>query len=310
MKKSRLPARFLIAMLKFTCFHLFLAILTLGVSWAGNSYSQETLARTVTLQIENQDLRSALATIERNARVKFSYDLAIIPEGKVSLRAKGESLAEVLEKLLTPLRLEYSVSGKYIVLTKKTSIGPNDQPAPETLFEAPPLREIKGKVTDENGQPLPGVSILLKGTQRGMITDASGEFTFDVPNDEAVLVFSFVGFMSREIIVGNQTAINVTLLVDEKSLEEVVVVGYGTQKKVNLTGAVSHVNSDVLENRPLSNVAQGLQGIIPNLNISQPSGALGASANFNIRGFTSINGGSPLILINGVPGDVNMLNPN
>src|SRR5690606_27958255 len=130
------------------------------------------------------------------------------------------------------------------------------------------------------------------------------------PNDEAVLVFSFVGFMSREIIVGNQTAINVTLLVDEKSLEEVVVVGYGTQKKVNLTGAVSHVNSDVLENRPLSNVAQGLQGIIPNLNISQPSGALGASANFNIRGFTSINGGSPLILINGVPGDVNMLNPN
>src|SRR5690606_12144215 len=108
MKKSRLPARFLIAMLKFTCFHLFLAILTLGISWAGTSYSQETLAKTVTLQIDNQDLRSVLATIERNAKVKFSYDLAIIPDGKVNLKAKGESLAQVLDKLLNPLRINRS----------------------------------------------------------------------------------------------------------------------------------------------------------------------------------------------------------
>src|SRR5690606_26297738 len=100
MKKSRLPARFLVAMIKFTCFHLFLAILTLGISWAGTSYSQETLAKTVTLQIDNQDLRSVLATIERNAKVKFSYDLAVVPKQKISINAHAELLGSVLQRLL------------------------------------------------------------------------------------------------------------------------------------------------------------------------------------------------------------------
>ena len=311
MKKSRLPARFIVAMIKFTCFHLFLAILTLGVSWAGNSYSQETLARTVTLQIENQDLRSALATIERNARVKFSYDLAIIPEGKVNLRARGESLAEVLEKLLTPLRISYSVSGKYIVLSRRQEeeINGSVNNSSVNLFQAPPINEIRGTVTDENGQGLPGVSILIKGTQRGMITDTDGRFTIDVPNGNAVLVFSYVGYQTQEIEVGNNTTLNVILEVDEKSLEEVVVVGYGVQKKANLTGAVDQVSGDNLHNRPIANVSRALQGLIPNLNISNSGGSPNAGAGLNIRGTTSINGGGPLVLVDNVQMDINLLNP-
>src|SRR5690606_6231212 len=129
------------------------------------------------------------------------------------------------------------------------------------LFQAPPINEIRGTVTDENGQGLPGVSILIKGTQRGMITDTDGRFTIDVPNGNAVLVFSYVGYQTQEIEVGNNTTLNVILEVDEKSLEEVVVVGYGVQKKANLTGAVDQVSGDNLHNRPIANVSRALQGL-------------------------------------------------
>ena len=308
MKKSRLPARFIVAMIKFTCFHLFLAILTLGVSWAGNSYSQETLARTVTLQIENQDLRSALATIERNARVKFSYDLAIIPEGKVNLRARGESLAEVLEKLLTPLRISYSVSGKYIVLSRRQE----EEKSTSMLMVEPPLfREVRGKVTDENGQPLPGVSILVKGTQRGMITDVEGKFVVDVNNYETVLVFSFVGYLSQEIAVDNRSLLEVSLQVDEKSLEEVVVVGYGVQKKANLTGAVVTVGDKELGVATDANIASRLQGRVAGVTVARDNSP-GGNVTVRVRGFGSINNNDPLYIIDGVPttDGLSKLNPN
>lgn len=311
MKKSRLPARFLIAMLKFTCFHLFLAILTLGISWAGNSYSQETLARTVTLQIENQDLQTALATIERNARVKFSYDLAIIPDEKVNLRARGESLAEVLEKLLVPLHISYSVSGKYIVLARRQEEEINGQinNSAVGLFQAPPINEIRGTVTDENGQGLPGVSILIKGTQRGTITDSDGRFTIDVPNGNGVLVFSYVGYQTQEIEVGSNTTLNVILKVDEKSLEEVVIVGYGVQRKATLTGAVNSVNTTDINDIPLANMSNGLAGRAPGVQVVGNSGLAGASSSVRIRG----SFGDPLFVINGViksKADFDALNPN
>lgn len=172
-------------------------------------------------------------------------------------------------------------------------------------------REITGSVVDqEKGETLPGVNIMIKGASIGTVSDINGNFKIDIPDGQVTLVFSFVGYMSQEINVDGQSVINVQLKGDTKALEEVVVVGYGTQKKINLTGAVAAVNKDVLESRPVANIGQALQGNVANLNITQASGALGKGSSFNIRGNTSLNGGSPLVLVNGIPMDVNLLNPN
>lgn len=170
---------------------------------------------------------------------------------------------------------------------------------------------ITGTVSDDKGEVLPGVSVVVKGTQRGTTTDAQGQYKLNVPDGKATLIFSFVGYLPQEIQVGNQSIISVTLKTDSKSLEEVVVVGYGTQKKVNLTGAVDQVTSEVLENRSLPNLSQGLQGTIPNLNLVMGDGKPTQSPTYNIRGTTSIGqGGNALVLIDGVEGDPSRLNPN
>ncbi|WP_246168823.1 SusC/RagA family TonB-linked outer membrane protein [Rudanella paleaurantiibacter] len=176
---------------------------------------------------------------------------------------------------------------------------------------APVDRTVSGTVTDETGAGMPGVSVVVKGTQRGTNTNVDGKFTLNVPDTDAVLVVSFVGYQPQEIAVGNGSEFTVRLKVDTKSLSEVVVVGYGTQKKANLTGAVDMVTGDVFENRPLSNLNQGLQGVLPNLNIKMGDGKPNQSPAFNIRGTTSIGqGGNALVLIDNVEGDPSLLNPN
>ena len=171
--------------------------------------------------------------------------------------------------------------------------------------------QITGKVTDEKGEGLPGVTLLVKGSSSGTVTDATGSYALQVPAGPATLVVSFVGFLTQEIPVNNRTTVNITMQPDTKALNEVVVVGYGTQKKVNLTGAVDQVTSEVFENRSVPNVSQGLQGAIPNLNLVPTDGKPIQSPAFNIRGTTSIGqGGSALVLIDGVEGDPSLLNPN
>lgn len=172
---------------------------------------------------------------------------------------------------------------------------------------------VKGTITDsDTSQPIPGVNIMVKGSTTGITSDFDGNYEIKVPSKESILEFSFIGYATQEIIVGDKTSMNVILDPDTQALEEVVVVGYGTQKKINLSGSVATVDMKVLESRPTANITQGLQGTVANLNITFPSGAPGASANVNIRGFTSINGGTPLILIDGVPSsteDLTRLNP-
>jgi len=170
---------------------------------------------------------------------------------------------------------------------------------------------ITGTVTDESGAPLPGATVQLKGTLMGGLTDLTGKYSIEVTGPDAVLVFSFVGYVPTEIPVQSQTVINATLKEDVQGLEEVVVVGYSTQKKANLTGAVDQVTSGALENRTMSNLTQGLKGVVPNLNIRLLDGKPNQAPSFNIRGLTSIGqGGSALILIDGVEGDPSMINPN
>jgi TonB-linked SusC/RagA family outer membrane protein len=172
-------------------------------------------------------------------------------------------------------------------------------------------RQIKGKVTDgDTPTGIPGVNVVIKGSQIGTVTDANGNYTLDIPDDGAVLVFSYVGYLSQEIETGARATFDIALKADSKSLNEVVVVGYGTQKKVNLTGAVDQVGQEVLQNRPIPNLAQGLVGVVPNLNIRMFDGKPTQSPSFNVRGTTSIGQqGSALVLIDGVEGDPRMLNP-
>lgn len=177
-----------------------------------------------------------------------------------------------------------------------------------SLFSLAQEINVKGKVTSasDNSQ-LPGVSVVLKGTTTGTVSNFDGEYNLKVPS-EGTLVFSFIGMVSKEVEINGQTTINVELEQDITDIGEVVVVGYGVQKKVNLSGAVDAIDSEQLESRPISNISQGLQGAVPNLNIDFVSGEPGQAANINIRGITSINGGDPLILIDGVPATPEELN--
>lgn len=177
--------------------------------------------------------------------------------------------------------------------------------------EAPqPERRISGKVTDSRNQPLPGVTVVVLGTTTGTVSNANGEYTFNLPANATTLQFSFVGMRAIEVPVDGRSTINVVMEEETIGVDEVVVVGYGTQKKVNLTGAVSQISSEQLENRPVSNMTQILQGAIPNLNVNFSTGQPGAGGSLNVRGNTSINGGGPLVLIDGVPGDINRMNPS
>ena len=170
-------------------------------------------------------------------------------------------------------------------------------------------KRISGTVKDNAGVPLSNVSVVVKNTNNGTTTNASGHFTISAsPGD--VIVFSFTGYDPKEVAVTNQSEINLALQAKTNSLNEVVVVGYGTQKKVNLTGAVGTASSERLENRPIVDAGQGLQGVIPNLNVGIRNGDPTTAATFNIRGFTSINGGSPLILVDGVPMALELINPD
>ncbi len=170
---------------------------------------------------------------------------------------------------------------------------------------------VNGTVTDEKGSPLPGATVQVKGTNQGIVTDINGKYSINVTNSNVTLVFSFVGFISNELPVANKTNVNMSLKEDIQGLQEVVVVGYGTQKKANLTGAVDQVTSSSLENRTMSNLTQGLKGMVPNLNITILDGKPNQSPSFNIRGITSVgNKGSALVLIDGVEGDPAMINPN
>lgn len=168
----------------------------------------------------------------------------------------------------------------------------------------------KGLVVDQKGEPIIGASVVIKGTTKGTVTDFDGKFSISNAPNGCTIVVSYIGYLNQEK-KWDGNAIKIVMDEDSKALDEVVVVGYGTQKKANLTGAVASVNGDVLENRPISNIGQGLQGVVPNLNVSMSrGGAPGANSTFNVRGTTSLNGGEPLVLVDNVQMDPNLVNPD
>ena len=170
---------------------------------------------------------------------------------------------------------------------------------------------ITGTVTDDEGQPLPGASVTIKGTSQGTVTIADGSYSLQAPNESAVLVFSFIGFISQEVPVGNQSRINIILTEDAVQVDEIIVVGYGQQRKVTLTGSVSQISGDEILSRPSANVTNSLQGLMPGVTVLRSTGQPGSeNAGLRIRGYTSVNSSGAMILIDGIEGSLTTLNPD
>lgn len=265
------------------------------------------VAQTVDLQLKNSTLENAFSSIKEQTGYRFIYKESTIKDvPRLSVDLKDKSLEGALQILLKDQPLEYQIHEGTVVIKSRAEA----EATVETSIKAVQQRQISGKVTDEEGSPLEGVSISIKGTNIATATDDNGVFSIPAERGD-ILIFSSIGFLSQEIEMDDSNTIELILENIEAGLEEVVVVGYGTQKKVNLTGAVDQISSEVLENRPLSNLNQGLQGVLPNVNINFPDGKPTGSSSINIRGATSIGqGGSALILIDGIEGDPSMLNPN
>jgi TonB-linked SusC/RagA family outer membrane protein len=226
----------------------------------------------------------------------------------VSFHKKSAKLETYLDEAFRGTDITYSIDNKYILLYKKSE---KKESASVAQQEG---KRITGTITDKNGEPIIGANIVEKGTTNGTISDANGKFSLAFQN-KAIIVVSYIGYQQREFTVAKSGSLNITLMEDSKALDEVVVVGYGTQKRLNVTGAVSMVGTETFKDRPVSNVTQALQGAIPGLNISTNNrgGEIGQSFDINIRGTGTIGNGStdkPLILIDGLEGSLNSLNPN
>ena len=287
----------MIRCMKITTIILFATFLQLSAK----SFSQERLS----LEYKNVNLEKVFKAIGKKSDYTFLYKNNMIPNKRIDVNATDMSIPEILDQVLAGTTLSYKIlSNKLIVITRQNEL------VADTV--------VHGRITSPSGEPLTGVSVHVQGSTLGTITDANGRFSLTVP-DNATLEVSYVGYKTQTIAVTGQNGFNfnfdMKLEPSSANLNEVVVVGYGTEKKADLTGAVDQVDAKKLESRPIVNLAQGLQGLMPNLNINLGNGEPGKSASFNIRGVTSINSenggnGSPLILVDGVQMDPNLVSPS
>ncbi len=294
---------------------LFVCLLT-TLSFAENTFGQERLQEKITLNLKNTDLKTVLKNIERKANVVFSYQKGVLAnDEKLTIDIKDETLESVLQRILIPRQISYQViKANKIVLTRRILGNLPEESEPKlvpTTLDLKLDQTITGTVTDENEAGLPGVSILVKGTQKGTTTDQNGKYRVAVADGNAVLVFSFVGYISQEIEAGNQTSINIVLKPDLKALEEVVVVGYGTQSRRNVTGSVTKVDMKQMEGLPNTNISQALRGRVAGVQFTD-NGRPGQGGGLLIRGQRSITAGNnPLIILDGIffEGSLNDINP-
>lgn len=296
MKKSRYRAYTHTPVFKYLLFMKITALLLLIpiLHVSANGHAQNKFS----FSLDQVEATRIFSNIQKKSAYRFFYLQEDIKKiGKVNIRVSNATVPEIMNKILGKT-LAFRIVNDYLVV-----ISPNE------TAEANKLAEIRGRVLDEAGNPLEGVSIKVKGQSAGVATDTDGYFTI-IAETNAVLEISMVGYETLEVPVAGRTQLSdLVMKISVSGLDEVVLVGYGTQKKVNLTGAVAQVNSKALENRPITNLGQGLQGVVANLNIDPGSGAPGRGVSFNIRGNTSINGGGPLVLVDGVQMDPNLINP-
>ena len=254
--------------------------------------------------LSNSTVKEVLEQIENESEFVFVYyENTFDPSKKVSIKANGKEVDEILDEVFAGQGVSYEINDRQVILKKEEATSTSSK-----AVHQQETKKIQGLVKDIFGEPIIGASVVIKGTTNGTITGLDGEFSLNNVEKGSVIQVSFIGYQTQEIAWNGQP-LTLTLKEDSRQLEEVIVVGFGTQKKENLTGSVSQVSMDeVLGDRPVTSAAAALQGAMPGLTIGGGSGP-GQSKSFNIRGTLSINGGSPLVLIDNVEGDINMLNP-
>ncbi|WP_321376223.1 TonB-dependent receptor [uncultured Draconibacterium sp.] len=280
-------------MVRFTLFCFFISIIQV---MAFDSYAQMTR---ISLNADKEKLETVLSMIEDESEFFFLYNKDLIDvEQKVNVHAQNETIKSILDEMLEGSDISFTVYDRQIVLTNVEVI--------EKMADQ--QNSVKGKITDSSGQPLPGVTVLIKGTTNGVVADNNGNYSLTALPGNAILVFSFVGMQTQEIPVDGNPNINVMMVEDAVGIDEVVVVGYGTQKKSDITGAIGSVDKEVLESGTSANLIQTLQGRLPGMNITVESSSAEQNAVMMVRGPSSLktsgafnSANSPLVIVDGIP---------
>ncbi len=320
MRKISLNKHQLLFIMRVSIFKFILLLVTSSFIYANETSAQEMLDRQITVNVKDVSLKTALDKIEAAAQIQFSYSRNIINLNQiVTCTAKSETLAKVLQRLLKPLSIDYQVVNDQVLLYQSKKKRSNRYESVESVTIAEKELTIKyvafqGRVLSSlTGQGLPGVSVSVKNTNLGTTTDANGSFALDLPNQNAVLVLSYVGYLSQEVAVNNQSFLEIRLEQDIQSQDEVVVVGYGTQRARNVTGAMGRIGTKEIKQVAVIGLDQALQGRIAGVQVAENSAEPGADVSIRIRGVASISMGSePLVVVDGIPMSVKLssINPN
>lgn len=291
MKKNQtgdgiVPCRQLLMKMKITLLLLMVSVVSV---LATESYAQSTR---LTLQLNDMAIKEVLEQVESQSEFRFFYNEKIDVNKKVSLNAKKQTVFEILDEVLSDTNIDYHVIGRQIALFSK---GENE--SWKTISQQ---MQISGKVTNEQGEPLPGVSVVVKGTTTGTVTDVDGAYTLIVEAGD-VLVYSFIGMRGQEVIVANQSTINIVMIEEVVGVDEVVVIGYGTRQKKDLTGAVSQISSSEITKQNTLSPELAMQGKMAGVYISNPGSDPTARPTVRIRGVSTLGYNDPLYVIDGIP---------
>ncbi len=272
------------------------------------SAKAETRAQPLSVSYKGTAVAHILADLKRQTGLKFFYEEELIARcGKMDVELHNKSIKEILDAVLTPNHLEYRIIGGTVNIVAARQVASSKEPAKHQ-------RAISGVVRDDSGAPLEGDSVSVKGAGNiGTTTGKDGRFVLEIPSSDAVLIVSYLGFVSQEVSTSGSQPLSIALQPDKSDLQEVVVVGYGTMQKKDLTGAIASVQGEDIAVRKATQVSSALQGAVPGLMVTRGSGAPGATASIRVRGITTIDdaGSNPLIILDGVPiDDINSVNPN
>ncbi len=303
-KEDRLRSGFpkICRIMRLICLFMFVSLLHVTAS----TYSQNNK---LSLSLQNLTIEQVLGRIEDQSDYSFFYNVKEVDLSKVvDVTIKDQPIEKVLDQVMAGTGLTYTINNKLIIIHKSQNVSLSDFSNQQQKNLA-----VKGTVTDKSGKPVPGATIVVKGTTNGTITDSEGKFSLVKVPADAILEFSFVGMKTQSVPVNGKTIFTVAMTEETIGLDEVVAVGYGTQKKVNLTGAVATVDNSGLMKRPVTNPVSMLQGMMPGVQITQNTGEPGnEGTNIRIRGTGTFSGAGsdPLVLIDGVQGSLSDLDPN
>jgi len=286
----------LVKIMKITFLQLFILFSLFGTTLAKDGRAQAVLNTKITINESSIELGKLLELLEKDYKVNFVYSNQLVnARAKVNAFSQLRPLSELLSQIMKPMGLSYEAADDVIIISRKTGTKSPSNEVPRADIS------INGKVVDEKtGEPIPSVTIRLKEGTGGALTDQNGIYKITVPDEKAVLLFSYIGYDTQEITVGNAKIVNVVLKLTQSNLTEVVVVGYGKQKRTDVTGSIASANLEAFKDAPNTNIAQSLQGTVPGLNVG-PVTASGSTPQITIRGQNTLSGNrSVLIILDGI----------